>query len=160
EEGEVLDTPDYAVEARRLDHRVLSFGYAVTERPKPGRFRLDDARALGVPPGPLYRALPRGEALTLDDRRRGPPRAGGDPPAPGPARRLLHRHGPVGRGAGARARGGPARARGDLHRRHVGRSRRPRPLDRRRSGARRARLGRAPPAHHALLAALRDLGAA
>lgn len=83
EEGEVVDTPEYAVEARRLDHRVLSFGYAVTERPRPGRFRLEDARALGIPPGPLYGELQRGRAVTLEDGRRIEPDAVVDPSRPG-----------------------------------------------------------------------------
>ena len=32
-----------------------------------GRFDVDKAKALNVPPGPLYGALKRGEAVTLDD---------------------------------------------------------------------------------------------
>jgi ribonuclease Z len=69
EEGQVVTTAEYAVEARRLNHRVLAFGYALREHPKPGRFRLEDARLLGIPSGPLYGQLQRGESVTLDDGR-------------------------------------------------------------------------------------------
>ena len=83
EEGVVLETPDFTVETRRLNHRVAAFGYAVQERPRPGRFRLEDAQRLGVPPGPLYGRLQRGEAVTLEDGRRVEPAEVVDPPRAG-----------------------------------------------------------------------------
>jgi ribonuclease Z len=83
EAGTVFATDEIAVEARRLNHRVLAFGYAVQERPRPGRFRLEDARSLGIPPGPLYGRLQRGEAVVLDDGRRIEPSAVVDPPRRG-----------------------------------------------------------------------------
>ena len=69
EAGTVLDTDAFAVEARRLNHRVTAFGYAVHEKPRPGHFRIDDAVRLGVPAGPLYGLLQRGESVTLPDGR-------------------------------------------------------------------------------------------
>jgi ribonuclease Z len=69
EAGIVLETPAFTVEAQRLNHKVLAFGYAMQEKPRPGRFDLETARALGIPPGPLYGRLQRGEAVTLDDGR-------------------------------------------------------------------------------------------
>lgn len=83
DEGTVLTTSDFTVEALRLNHRVLAFGYAVQEADRPGRFRLEDAKALGIPPGPLYGKLQRGEAVTLDDGRRIDPAEVVDPPRPG-----------------------------------------------------------------------------
>jgi ribonuclease Z len=83
EEGEVLVTPEITVEARRLNHRVVAFGYAVHERERPGRFRVEDAERLGVPAGPLYGRLQRGEAVTLADGRRVEPDEVVDPPRPG-----------------------------------------------------------------------------
>jgi ribonuclease Z len=69
-EGIVLDTDEFTVEARRLNHRVLAFGYAIQEKPRPGRFDVEAARRLGIPPGPLYGRLQRGEAVTLADGTR------------------------------------------------------------------------------------------
>jgi len=70
EAGIVLDTPEITVEARKLNHRVLAFGYALQEKPRPGRFDVQAAQRLGVPPGPLFGRLQRGEAVTLEDGRR------------------------------------------------------------------------------------------
>jgi ribonuclease Z len=41
----------------------------VTERDRPGRFNVERAAELGIPPGPLYGRLKRGEAVTLADGR-------------------------------------------------------------------------------------------
>ena len=67
--GMVLETDQFTVEARRLNHRVTAFGYAVHEKARPGHFRIDDAMRLGVPAGPLYGQLQRGEPVTLADGR-------------------------------------------------------------------------------------------
>ncbi len=71
------------VECAPLAHRIETFGYAVTEREQSGRFDVEKARALGVPEGPLYGRLKRGETITLPDGRIvegaalvGPPRPG------------------------------------------------------------------------------------
>lgn len=69
EVGTVLDAGQFTVETRRLNHRVTAFGYAVHERPRPGHFRVDDAVRLGVPAGPLFGRLQRGESVTLPDGR-------------------------------------------------------------------------------------------
>lgn len=69
EEGKVLETEAYWVEARRLEHRVLTFGFALVERPRPGRFDVEKAQRLGIPPGPLFGQLQRGEAVRLPDGR-------------------------------------------------------------------------------------------
>ena len=52
-----------------LRHGIVSFGFAVCEKPRPGRFRVEAARALGVPEGPLFGRLKRGEPVTLADGR-------------------------------------------------------------------------------------------
>ena len=51
------------------DHRTPSVGWALREDARPGRFHLERAEALGVPKGPLYGALQRGEAVTLPGGR-------------------------------------------------------------------------------------------
>lgn len=50
-----------------LRHRIPSFGYVLQEDLRPGRFHPERARALGIPPGPLYRRLQDGHAVTLAD---------------------------------------------------------------------------------------------
>jgi ribonuclease Z len=66
-----------------LDHRLVCLGFALEEAARPGRFRLERAQALGVPEGPLFGRLQRGEAVTLPDGRSVLPEAVLGPPRPG-----------------------------------------------------------------------------
>lgn len=65
--GETLDRGSYVIKAVRVDHRGNALGYVVEEKTRPGRFDPDKARALGVPNGPDFGRLQRGETLTLAD---------------------------------------------------------------------------------------------
>jgi ribonuclease Z len=69
EEGEVFADEEYVVTCVPLKHRLPAFGYRVTERDRPGHFRIEKARELGVSPGPIYGKLKRGERVTLPDGR-------------------------------------------------------------------------------------------
>jgi ribonuclease Z len=51
------------------DHRTPSVGWALREDARPGRFHPEQAEALGVPKGPLYGALQRGQTVTLPGGR-------------------------------------------------------------------------------------------
>ena len=44
-------------------------GYAIVEEERRGRFNPDLARSLGIPEGPLWGRIHRGETITLDDGR-------------------------------------------------------------------------------------------
>ena len=65
--GIVFEGAGFHVEAQPLRHRVTTWGYAYVEADRPGRFDLDAAKALGVPSGPLYGRLQRGESVELED---------------------------------------------------------------------------------------------
>jgi len=67
--GRVLDQEDYYVEALPLDHSIFCLGWRFQEKDKPGVFNLERAVELGIPRGPLYGKLQRGESITLDDGR-------------------------------------------------------------------------------------------
>jgi ribonuclease Z len=69
EPGVVFEDADFHVEVARLRHRVETWGYALVEEARPGRFDLEAARALGVPPGPMFGRLQRGESVKLEDGR-------------------------------------------------------------------------------------------
>lgn len=70
EPGQVLLRGDgYRIEAFATDHRIPSIGYALIEDIRPGRFDLAKAQALGVPAGPLFGKLQRGETIVLPDGR-------------------------------------------------------------------------------------------
>ncbi|MEX2107261.1 MAG: ribonuclease Z [Solirubrobacterales bacterium] len=46
-----------------VEHRVRAHGYALVESERPGRFDLETAKRLGVPEGPAFAALQRGETV-------------------------------------------------------------------------------------------------
>ena len=74
----------YAIVPFEVDHRNSeSLGFALVEETRKGRFDPDNARALGIPEGPLWGQIHRGQPVTLPDGRViqsselvGPPRPG------------------------------------------------------------------------------------
>jgi ribonuclease Z len=54
---------DYRVAAFEVKHRVTAYGYALIEDERPGHFDVDRARELGVPEGPDWGRLQRGEPV-------------------------------------------------------------------------------------------------
>ncbi len=70
EAGATLSRGDYRIETFAVDHGPsTSLGYALVEEERKGRFNPDLARELGIPEGPLWGRIHRGEAITLDDGR-------------------------------------------------------------------------------------------
>jgi ribonuclease Z len=70
EAGSRLERADYAIVPFAVDHRgSRSLGYSIVEQDRKGRFNPDLARELGIPEGPLWGAIHRGQAVTLDDGR-------------------------------------------------------------------------------------------
>jgi ribonuclease Z len=55
----------YTITAFLTKHGIPSLGYILEEDPRPGRFNREQAIGLGVPPGPLFGRLQRGETITL-----------------------------------------------------------------------------------------------
>ncbi|MDR3102536.1 MAG: ribonuclease Z [Methanocalculaceae archaeon] len=55
----------YSVVAFKTYHGIDSVGYVLEEDMRPGRFNRDAALALGVPPGPLFGRLQRGETVQI-----------------------------------------------------------------------------------------------
>ncbi|MFN3360976.1 MAG: ribonuclease Z [Pseudanabaenaceae cyanobacterium] len=81
--GLVTEDREFAVFCAPLKHRVPAYGYRIVEKDRPGTFDLEKAKALGIPPGPLYGKLKQGETITLPDGRTfvgkdfvGPPKPG------------------------------------------------------------------------------------
>lgn len=83
EPGEELARDGYAIRTFAVDHGVPALGYALVEDERPGRFDVEAADALGVPPGPARGLLQRGEPVELEggfvvrpEQVLGPPRPG------------------------------------------------------------------------------------
>lgn len=67
--GLVFDEEGYRVTAFPLSHPVECYGYRIEQHDKPGALDAAQLIADGVPPGPLFHRLKRGEQVTLADGR-------------------------------------------------------------------------------------------
>ena len=83
--GDVRNRGEYDLIVFETNHGgwADTVGYALAEHTRLGRFHPDRARELGIPEGPLWGRLHKGETITLPDGRLvgpedlvGPPRAG------------------------------------------------------------------------------------
>jgi ribonuclease Z len=61
--GEAVAHDDYEVQPFEVAHRTRAYGYALVEAERPGRFDVGAAKRLGVPEGPAFAALQRGEEV-------------------------------------------------------------------------------------------------
>jgi len=64
---EIVDNGDYGIQSFLVEHRMTAFGYRLAERDRPGRFDPKEAERLGVPEGPGFSALQRGEEIEVAD---------------------------------------------------------------------------------------------
>jgi len=67
--GDRLSRGEYDIVVFQTEHRADTVGYALAEHVRLGRFNPDRALELGVPEGPLWGRLHKGETVTLDDGR-------------------------------------------------------------------------------------------
>lgn len=65
----VCEENEYEIHAVWADHVVPTLAYALIEKPRPGRFNLEKAKALGIPEGPLWSKLQHGSAVKLPNGR-------------------------------------------------------------------------------------------
>ena len=79
-----VDHGAFAVVPFPVDHGpALSLGYAMIEPERKGRFNPDRARELGIPEGPLWGQIHRGQPVTLPDGRTVSPETLVGAPRPG-----------------------------------------------------------------------------
>jgi ribonuclease Z len=81
--GAICQEVEYFVKAIWANHVIPSLAYALVEKPRPGKFYPEKAKALGIPEGPLWSKLQHGHKVKLPDGRvikpeqvTGPPRHG------------------------------------------------------------------------------------
>jgi ribonuclease Z len=68
EAGTAIPRDGYDIVAYRTNHGTRAIGYAIVEHERLGRFHPETALALGVPEGPLFGKLHRGESVIVDGR--------------------------------------------------------------------------------------------
>ena len=67
--GKIFEDKEFKVYCLPLKHRVPAFGYRVEEKDRPGRFDIEKAKAMDIPPGSVYADLKKGKTVTLEDGR-------------------------------------------------------------------------------------------
>lgn len=82
DEGNIFETKKYSIKAINGDHVVKSLAYCFKEKPRPGKMLIEKLKEKGVPQGPLWGKLQRGEDIIFKgeiikhNEVVGPPRAG------------------------------------------------------------------------------------
>jgi ribonuclease Z len=67
DEGIIFEDEQFTVEARLLEHGIPSYGYRIVEKDRPGTLLADKLIDAGIKPGPIFKKIKNGEAVTLED---------------------------------------------------------------------------------------------
>lgn len=68
-EGTIAEEDEYRIDAKASNHVLPSFAYCLLEKPRPGKFYPEKAKALGIPEGELWSKLQHGTDVILADAR-------------------------------------------------------------------------------------------
>ncbi|KAF1302935.1 ribonuclease Z [Enterococcus saccharolyticus] len=68
-EGTIFKDAQFEVSCLKLAHGIDSYGFRIVETDYQGELQVEALKALGVPAGPIYGRLKRGETVTLADGR-------------------------------------------------------------------------------------------
>lgn len=66
-EGVIFEDEQFSVESGLLEHGITSYGFRVVEKDLPGALLVDKLMEVGIKPGPLYKRIKQGEAVSLED---------------------------------------------------------------------------------------------
>ncbi|WEV60268.1 ribonuclease Z [Streptococcaceae bacterium ESL0729] len=67
DEGKIFEDATFEVYMAPLDHGIISYGYRVVEKDKVGELDANALREAGVPFGPLFGKIKKGEDVVLSD---------------------------------------------------------------------------------------------
>ncbi|HYG75441.1 MAG TPA: ribonuclease Z [Planctomycetota bacterium] len=82
--GEIAyEDDEVSIRAVAVQHGGPTFAWILDEKPQAGRFRIEEAQKLNIPPGPVYAKLKAGETVTLADGRTIDGKSLVDPPRTG-----------------------------------------------------------------------------
>jgi ribonuclease Z len=63
--GDTIEFEDYSIHVLKVKHNIPAFSYCLKEHPRPGKFHKPKALQIGIPEGPLFSKLQRGQTVTL-----------------------------------------------------------------------------------------------
>lgn len=69
DDGDILEFHGYDLRVLKVSHNIPALAYCFEEKNRPGKFNKPKALELGIPEGPMFSKLQRGQAITLDDGR-------------------------------------------------------------------------------------------
>lgn len=69
QDGVIFENKKFKVIAKKLDHRIDSYGFRIEEKDLPGELLIDKVREHHIPEGPVYAQLKQGKVVHLDDGR-------------------------------------------------------------------------------------------
>lgn len=85
--GDLVEREEYVIRALKTEHNISSLGYALIENPRPGRFNREKAIEVGIPPGPLFAKLQKGNPVEVNGKLINPEDVMG---APRPGRTVVY----------------------------------------------------------------------
>ena len=65
--GELYSNENETVSVVELSHDIPSYAYVLKEKDRPGTFDVEKAKNAGIPPGPLFGKLTKGQKVKLGD---------------------------------------------------------------------------------------------
>ncbi|MDG5789451.1 ribonuclease Z [Evansella sp. AB-P1] len=69
EDGIVYEDDFFIVKTRELIHGIPSYGFRIQQKDLPGPLLISKVKDAGIPPGPVYERLKKGEEVILPDGR-------------------------------------------------------------------------------------------
>jgi ribonuclease Z len=69
-EGDSIEFEEYFINVLKVKHGIPALAYSFEEKMRPGKFDKPKALKLGIPEGPLFSKLQRGQTITLKDGKK------------------------------------------------------------------------------------------
>lgn len=68
-DGDIINYSDYLIKIIEVNHSIPSLGYCIEEKLRPGKFNKKKALELGVPEGPLFNKIQKGNKIILSNNK-------------------------------------------------------------------------------------------
>ncbi len=69
-DGQEINFECYSISAMKVNHNVPTLSYCLTEHQRPGKFNKSKALKLGIPEGPLFSKLQKGQTVNLPNGKK------------------------------------------------------------------------------------------